>query len=173
MFPELGEGFWQAERLTAASEAVRSGRISDFGVDMSEKLQIRDAGPAMAVPRGFWKRRIAMFLGSGYPLSLGRRLARARWRSSGPSRTESSFEGDPTMSQFHTPGPQLKMKTGSDGRFYVDYKDVEMLRRMMTPNGKIYSRKRLSTSAREQRILGKAIKRARFMALLPYTSATL
>ena len=77
------------------------------------------------------------------------------------------------MSQFHTPGPQLKMKTGSDGRFYVDYKDVEMLRRMMPPNGKIYSRKRLSTSAREQRILGKAIKRARFMALLPYTSATL
>lgn len=77
------------------------------------------------------------------------------------------------MTQFHTPGPQLKMKTGADGRFYVDYKDVEMLRRMMTPNGKIYSRKRLATSAREQRILGKAIKRARFMALLPYTSATL
>ena len=79
------------------------------------------------------------------------------------------------MSQFHSPAPQvqLKMKTGSDGRFYVDYKDVEMLRRMMTPNGKIYSRKRLGTSAREQRILGKAIKRARFMALLPYTSATL
>ena len=77
------------------------------------------------------------------------------------------------MTQFHTPGPQLKMKTGADGKLYVDYKDVEMLRRMMTPNGKIYSRKRLGTSAREQRILGKAIKRARFMALLPYTSATL
>ena len=67
------------------------------------------------------------------------------------------------MSQFHTPGPQLKMKTGSDGRFYVDYKDVDMLRRMMTPNGKIYSRKRLGTSAREQRALAAAIKRARFM----------
>ena len=59
------------------------------------------------------------------------------------------------------------------GRTWVDYKNVDELRRLMTPNGKIYSRKRLSTSAREQRILGKAIKRARFMALLPYTSATL
>ena len=77
------------------------------------------------------------------------------------------------MSQFHTPGPQLKMKTGSDGRFYVDYKDVEMLRRMMTPNGKIYTRKRLDASAREQRRVAQAIKRARYMALLPYTSATL
>lgn len=77
------------------------------------------------------------------------------------------------MSQFQTPGPQLKMKVGSDGRFYVDYKDIDMLRRMLTPNGKIYSRKRLSTSAREQRALGQAIKRARYMALLPYTNATL
>ena len=77
------------------------------------------------------------------------------------------------MSQFQTPGPQLKMKTGSDGRFYVDHKDIDMLRRMLTPNGKIYSRKRLSTSAREQRALGEAIKRARYMELLPYSSATL
>ena len=77
------------------------------------------------------------------------------------------------MTQFHTPGPQLKMKTGSDGRFYVDHKDIDMLRRMLTPNGKMYSRKRLSTSAREQRALGQAIKRARYMALLPYTNATL
>lgn len=77
------------------------------------------------------------------------------------------------MSQFHTSGPQLKMKTGVDGRFYVDHKDIDMLRRMMTPNGKIYSRKRLGTSAREQRGLSQAIKRARYMSLLPYTSATL
>ncbi len=77
------------------------------------------------------------------------------------------------MSHFQTTGPQLKMKTGADGRFYVDHKDVDMLRRMLTPNGKMYSRKRLSTSARDQRALSQAIKRARYMALLPYTSATL
>jgi small subunit ribosomal protein S18 len=56
---------------------------------------------------------------------------------------------------------------------FVDYKNVEELRRMMTPNGKIYTRKRLSVTARGQRNIARAIKRARFMALLPYTSATL
>ncbi|HIO52407.1 MAG TPA: 30S ribosomal protein S18, partial [Phycisphaerales bacterium] len=49
----------------------------------------------------------------------------------------------------------------------------EDLRRLMTPNGKIYSRKRLGTSAKEQRMVAQAIKRARFMALLPFTSGTM
>lgn len=61
----------------------------------------------------------------------------------------------------------------STGKTIVDWKDVETLRRLMSPNGKILGRKRLSTSAAEQRLLAQAIKRARFMALLPYTSATL
>lgn len=65
------------------------------------------------------------------------------------------------------------IKTGVKGKPYVDYKNVEELRRMMTPNGKIYSRKRTGSNARQQRMLAKAIKRARYMALLPYTSATL
>lgn len=65
------------------------------------------------------------------------------------------------------------LKTGSDGNPYVDYKAVDDLRRLMTPNGKIYSRKRLNVSAREQRMVSQAIKRARYMALLPYTDATL
>ncbi len=55
---------------------------------------------------------------------------------------------------------------------WVDYKNVDELRRMMTPNGKIYSRKRLGTSAVEQRRVAQAVKRARFMGLLPYTSGT-
>ncbi len=59
------------------------------------------------------------------------------------------------------------------GNPWVDYKDVDDLRRLMTPNGKIYSRKRLGTSAAEQRRVSQAIKRARFMGLLPYTSGTL
>lgn len=62
---------------------------------------------------------------------------------------------------------------GVNDRFFVDFKAVEDLRRCMTPNGKIYSRKRLGTTAREQRMLSQALKRARYMALLPYTSATL
>ena len=60
-----------------------------------------------------------------------------------------------------------------EGQVYVDYKKAEDLRRLMTPNGKIYSRKRTGISAGEQRKVAKAIKRARYMALLPYTSATL
>ncbi len=71
--------------------------------------------------------------------------------------------------------PQAKtyLKTDNRDRKYIDYKSVEELRRLMTPNGKIYSRKRLGTSAKEQRMVAQAIKRARFMALLPFTSGTL
>ena len=43
----------------------------------------------------------------------------------------------------------------------------------MTPNGKIYSRRRLQAAAWQQRKIATAIKQARYMALLPYTSATL
>jgi small subunit ribosomal protein S18 len=69
--------------------------------------------------------------------------------------------------------PKKYLKTDNRDKKYIDYKSVEDLRRLMTPNGKIYSRKRLSTSAKEQRMVAQAIKRARYMALLPYTSGTM
>jgi small subunit ribosomal protein S18 len=78
------------------------------------------------------------------------------------------------FARFTTPGTKIKAtKTSGTGKTYVDWKDVENLRRMMSPNGKIYGRKRLSTTAAEQRMVAQAVKRARFMGLLPYTSATL
>lgn len=64
------------------------------------------------------------------------------------------------------------VRESANGLSYVDYKDVEELRRMMTPNGKIYPRKRLAVNARQQKMIAQAVKRARFMGLLPYTSAT-
>mgnify|MGYP001801838616 FL=1 len=64
-------------------------------------------------------------------------------------------------------------QVSANGQLYVEWKDVENHRRAMSPNGKIYGRKRMATSAREQRLVSQAIKRARFMGLLPYTSATL
>jgi small subunit ribosomal protein S18 len=71
-------------------------------------------------------------------------------------------------------GPRAKLaKRSSNGTLFVDYKDAEELRRLLTPNGKIQSRKRTGLSAREQRLVSQAIKRARFMGLLPFTSATL
>jgi small subunit ribosomal protein S18 len=53
---------------------------------------------------------------------------------------------------------------------YVDYKDVETLQRLLTNRGKIYSRKRSGNCAGCQRKAKKAIKRARYMALLPFTA---
>ncbi|MEE9212812.1 MAG: 30S ribosomal protein S18 [Phycisphaeraceae bacterium] len=77
------------------------------------------------------------------------------------------------FTQFgNTPRVRLAQKS-SNGTTYVDYRRVDDLRRMLTPNGKIQSRKRTGLNAREQRIVSRAIKRARYMALLPYTSATL
>lgn len=51
----------------------------------------------------------------------------------------------------------------------VDYKEVELLRKFMTASSKVMSRKRAGTSSSEQRDIRRAIKRARFMALLPFT----
>ena len=51
---------------------------------------------------------------------------------------------------------------------YIDYKDVELLKKFITPNGKIASRHTTGTSAKYKRELAKAIKNARFMGLLPY-----
>lgn len=51
----------------------------------------------------------------------------------------------------------------------VDYKEVELLRKFLTSSNKVMSRKRAGTSAREQRAMQLAIKRARFIGLIPYT----
>ena len=53
---------------------------------------------------------------------------------------------------------------------YIDYKDVELLKRFISPNGKITPRRVTGTSAKYQRMLSTAIKRARQMALLPYVA---
>ena len=50
----------------------------------------------------------------------------------------------------------------------IDYKDVELLKRFVSANGKIIPRRVTGTSAKYQRMLATAIKRARQMALLPY-----
>ena len=79
------------------------------------------------------------------------------------------------MSHSFRPGPRRSgcVQTGPSGRLFSDYKRADELRRLMTPNGKIYSRKRSGANAKEQRMIATAIKRARYMGLLPYTSATL
>ena len=51
---------------------------------------------------------------------------------------------------------------------YVDYKDVEFLRKLVNRHGRIVSRRKTGCSAASQHAVTQAIKRARFMALLPY-----
>jgi small subunit ribosomal protein S18 len=50
----------------------------------------------------------------------------------------------------------------------VDYKDVHILQKLCTAQGKLFSRKRSGNCARHQRAVKWAVKRARFLALLPY-----
>jgi small subunit ribosomal protein S18 len=50
----------------------------------------------------------------------------------------------------------------------IDYKDVATLQKMVSQQGKMYGRKRTGTRSHFQRKLKVAVKRARFMALLPY-----
>lgn len=53
---------------------------------------------------------------------------------------------------------------------YVDYKDAELLKRFISERGKILPRRVTGTSAKNQRKVVNAIKRARIMALLPFVA---
>lgn len=57
-----------------------------------------------------------------------------------------------------------------NGIIYIDFKDERLLRRFLTEQGKIIPRHTSGTSAKYQRQLAIAIKRARHLALLPYVA---
>ena len=52
----------------------------------------------------------------------------------------------------------------------IDYKDADLLRKFMNPQGKIVKRFKSGTCAYHQRVLSGAIKRARYLALVPFTT---
>lgn len=54
---------------------------------------------------------------------------------------------------------------------FIDYKDTEILRKFLNPHGRVLGKKRTGISATYQRQLGIAVKRARFMGLLPYVAS--
>ncbi len=60
----------------------------------------------------------------------------------------------------------------ADKSLKIDYKDAELLKRFLTPEGKIRPRRQTGVNARNQRKLARAIKRARHLALLPFTDET-
>jgi small subunit ribosomal protein S18 len=68
------------------------------------------------------------------------------------------FYSHPRVCQFCT-----------DRSVVIDYKQVEMLRRYISDDGKIRPRRQTGMCAKHQRAVAVAVKRARHLALLPYT----
>ncbi len=74
------------------------------------------------------------------------------------------------------PKPKLKIKNKEPiwvyvvrpRALFVDYKDIELLKKLINRHGKIVSRRKSGCTAVSQHAVALAIKRARFMALLPY-----
>ena len=86
-------------------------------------------------------------------------------RRNNDSRRSSSRRTSPSGSR-----EQTQCRFCRRGIGYVDYKDLDTLIKLLTNRGKIYSRKRSGNCAGCQRKVKKAIKRARYMALLPFTA---
>ena len=75
------------------------------------------------------------------------------------------------MRRYYTRPRVCKFCT--DRNVVIDFKQVDMLRRYITEDGKIRPRRQTGTCAKHQRALARAIKRARHLAMLPYTGETL
>lgn len=69
------------------------------------------------------------------------------------------------QNRFHE---QAKCRFCRDKTQEVDYKDIATLSKLTTQQGKMFSRKRSGNCAHHQRSTKRAIKRARFLALMPY-----
>jgi small subunit ribosomal protein S18 len=81
-------------------------------------------------------------------------LARLRKRAKAKARSKKK---DPIFVDGHRPRPM-----------YVDYKDMDLLKKLTNRQGNIMGRRKSGCTAVSQHAVTKAIKRARFMALLPY-----
>ena len=78
----------------------------------------------------------------------------------------------PDITQIPIRSPFLKRKkscplSGENGP-KIDYKDTKLLKKYLSERGKIIPSRVTSVSSKKQRELAQAVKRARFMALLPY-----
>lgn len=65
-------------------------------------------------------------------------------------------------------GPRRRVCNFTVEKVTPDYKDVDRLRRYISEQGKIEPTRKTGTSAKNQRLLAQAVKRARYLALLPY-----
>src|SRR5579859_1660766 len=101
-------------------------------------------------------------------------INRSIHRSIQPMARESARERREKAEKFQSFNrPKLKIaRTSATGKTYIDYKDTESLKKLMSGNGKIQARKRTGADAMQQRMLSRAVKRARYMALLPYVTTS-
>ena len=77
------------------------------------------------------------------------------------------------MARHHDPRKPLKSRPNpldAAGIKHIDYKDTDLLRKFISDRGKIRSRRVTRVTAQQQRQIATAIKNARQMALLPYSS---
>ena len=78
----------------------------------------------------------------------------------------------PNISQITTKRPFLRRKKtcpfSGDKSPKIDYKDTKLLRKYLSERGKMIPSRITAVSAKKQRELAKAIKRSRFIALIPY-----
>jgi small subunit ribosomal protein S18 len=88
-----------------------------------------------------------------------------------PTRPSSKTKGRDVRGKSRKFVPKRKVCTFCAQHIAViDYKDVQMLQRYISDRGKIEPRRRTGTCAKHQRTLAESIKRARHIALLPFTS---
>lgn len=88
-------------------------------------------------------------------------------KSSSDSGSDSSTERRPRR---HNPRRFSRRRQRQNVPAYVDWKDVDFLERFIPERGKIMPRRISGVSAKDQRRIARAIKRARVMALIPYVS---
>lgn len=105
---------------------------------------------------------------------------RARGRDDEEEEEISAPEGrrrsrdDDRRGGYQRGGPRRGQRRGSKvcqfcvDKVSIDYKDVALLRHYVAERGRILSRRKTGTCAKHQRMLARAIKRARHIALLPY-----
>ncbi len=65
-------------------------------------------------------------------------------------------------------GRETKCRFCREKATHIDYKGIDTLAKLLTAQGKMFSRKRSGNCARHQRAVQQAVKRSRFIALLPY-----
>ena len=90
-------------------------------------------------------------------------MARRKVRSQGPARPVRNKRKSRMREQ-------AKCRFCRDKTSEVDYKDVATLGKLITQHGKMFSRKRSGNCAAHQRSTKRALKRARYLSLMPYVT---